>query len=578
LGNKLKHIFFVFTVLLFVGIGTSSCFLSKNGTKNTKKQEIENTNRLIDAKKEQSLGNTEDAKTLFAICIKKDSKNAVAMYELANILIEEKNFEDAVVLAEEAAEISPENKWYQLQKAEIYTATHEYDKAAKIYKKLVEQQPEYIDYYYEWARIYILDLQYVKSIEVYNLLEKQIGVTEEISIQKHKIYLYLKDYEKAINEIKNLIEVFPSETRYWGILADLYTNLGKGTLALEAYNKIIEIDPDEANVHLSLANYYKSIGNKEKYLEEIKLAFENQELNIDSKIQIMMGYYSVNDAFENEEIKAEAFMLLQILVETHPDEAKSHSMYADFLYQNEEYRTATEELKEVIALDSTKYLVWEEYLLCWLNLESYDTLQINVEKTLEFFPEQAMVYLISAIAFIQEEEYEKAIEKLNTGSYFVGSEKKLSNDFNSMLGDAYHHTGEDALSDKHYDKVLEKQPLNLHVLNKYSYNLSLRGERLDDAEMMIKKVLGYKPNNPQYLDTYAWILYKKQKYEEAEEAILKAIDNFDEEIASIFEHYGDILYQLNKKEQAVEYWIKAKELGEENELLDKKIKDKKLYE
>jgi Tfp pilus assembly protein PilF len=292
----------------------------------------------------------------------------------------------------------------------------------------------------------------------------------------------------------------------------------------------------------------------------------------------MMGYYSVNDAFEDEKIKAEAFMLLEILVETHPEEAKSHSMYADFLYQDEQYRLASKQLEEVIKLDSTKYLVWEEYLLCWLNIESYDTLQLNVDKTLEFFPEQAMAYLISAIGYIQKEEYKKAIEKLETGSYFVGNDKKLSSDFNSMLGEAYHNTGQHSLSDKYYDKVLEKQPLNIHVLNKYSYFLSERSERLDDAETMIKKVLNLKPNNPNYLDTYAWILYKKKKYKEAEEVILKAIDNFDEENAHIYEHYGDILYQQNKIEKAVEYWEKAKLAGEGSEWLDKKIKDKKLYE
>jgi len=578
LKKTLQHIIFVFSLLAFVSLGTTSCFLLKKETNLTKKEQLENTNLLIEAKKEQGLGNTEKAKTLFAICIKKDKKNATAMYELASLLIEEKNYEDAIVLAEKAAEISPENKWYQFQKAEIYIATQEYEKAANIYKKLVEQQPEIIDYYYDWSRIYILASQYGKSIEVYDLLEKQIGITEEISIQKHKIYLYLKDYENAINEIKALIEVFPSEIKYWGILADLYTNLGKGTLALEAYNKILELDTNDPNIHMSLANYYKSIGNEEKYLEEIKLAFANKDSNIDSKIQIMMGYYSVNDVFEDEKIKVEAFMLLEILVKTHPDEAKTHSIYADFLFQDDKYRLALQQLEEVIAIDSTKYLVWEEYLLCWLNLKSYDTLQIKVEKTLEFFPEQAMVYLISATGFLQQKENEKAIEKLETGSYFVGNDKKISSDFNSMLGDAYHNTGQDVLSDQYYDKVLKKQPLNIYVLNKYSYYLSLRGERLDDAENMIKKVLKYKPNNPYYLDTYAWILYKKQKYKEAEEVILKAIDNFDEEIADVYEHYGDILYQLNKKEQAVEYWEKAKEVGKTSVLLDEKIKDKKLYE
>ena len=41
---------------------------------------------------------------------------------------------------------------------------------------------------------------------------------------------------------------------------------------------------------------------------------------------------------------------------------------------------------------------------------------------------------------------------------------------------------------------------------------------------------------------------------------------------------GNILFRLNNIEKAIENWQKAKDLGYKIELMDKKIRDKSLYE
>ncbi len=574
--NK-THIIFALVLLTIV---FNSCSLfNRNKSGDSRKQEIETTNLLLEAKKEESLGNLSKAKEIYAHCIKKDAENATALYALAGILMEEKSFNDAAILAESAAKLEPENKWFQLRLAKIYAEIRQYDKAASIFEKLVLQQREYIDYYYEWAAIYIYSSQYKKAIDVYDLLEEQIGINEEISIQKHKIYLHIQDYENAINEIKALTEAFPSETKYWGILADLYTNLGKDMLAVEAYNKILEIDPNDPRIHLSLASYYRSIGDQEKYLEEMKTAFANKKTDIDSKIKVLMGYYSANEFLVNEEVEKEAFELLEILIKTHPEEAKAHSMYADFMFQNKDFSAAKKHLAIVLQIDSSKYLVWEEYLLCYLYLEEYDSLEYEIDRALEIFPEQAKIYVISATGLIQNKEYEKAIERLNVGKYFIGNNKSLKTDFFSLLGNAYHHLEEYDLSDQYYEKALAADSKNLHILNQYSYYLALRSEKLEKAEEMIKIALGFEPRNPSFLDTYGWILYKQKQYEEAEIILSKAIELLTEENAEVYEHYGDVLFKSNKKEEALEYWKKAFEnTKKDSSILERKIKEEKLYE
>jgi tetratricopeptide (TPR) repeat protein len=72
-------------------------------------------------------------------------------------------------------------------------------------------------------------------------------------------------------------------------------------------------------------------------------------------------------------------------------------------------------------------------------------------------------------------------------------------------------------------------------------------------------------------------MYKQKNYSEAQKYILQTLE-FTPESAEVLEHAGDIYYKLGKTDEAVNFWMKAKNNGSKNEFIDKKIKDKKLYE
>jgi predicted negative regulator of RcsB-dependent stress response len=86
------------------------------------------------------------------------------------------------------------------------------------------------------------------------------------------------------------------------------------------------------------------------------------------------------------------------------------------------------------------------------------------------------------------------------------------------------------------------------------------------------------PENATFLDTHAWVLYTRQKYREAKKVMEKAIGTGMAN-ATHFEHYGDILFKLGETENAVQQWEKAKTmLSSSNEILNKKIANRKIYE
>jgi tetratricopeptide (TPR) repeat protein len=536
----------------------------------------DNSDIFIEASKQKILGNYIEAVGLFEKCLVINPKDDASMYELAQLEYMSNNPEKALMLIEQASEIAPENDYYMEFYADLLNSMELYDEAVKVYKKLIQANPYNLDYYNQLAVSYLYAGKSNEAIQVYNGLEERIGITEEISIKKQSIYLQEKKIDEAIEEIEKLCEQFPNESKYYAILAELCLANGLEDKALESYNKIIEIDPSNPYVHISLADFYKKQGKEDKAFEELKTGFANPKLDIDSKIQILLNYYTVTEIYAD--LKNQAMELSEILVETHPTDPKAYSMYGDFLYQDKKYAEARDVFRKVIAIDSSKYLVWEQLLFAHSQLEDQDALFNDSKLAMELFPEQPLPYLFTGSAYYQKKDWEKCIAVLNDGLELVVNNALMEMQFYSYLGDAYNQVKDNAKSDEAYENVLRLNPESDYVLNNYAYYLSLRNENLEKAAEMAKKATELKPNSSSNQDTYGWVLYKMGKYEEAKFWIEKAMENDEEASAVILEHYGDVLWQLGDYEGANSNWIKAQKKGKGSEFLEMKIEQKKLIE
>jgi tetratricopeptide (TPR) repeat protein len=564
-----------------------ACKTTKTGIETTTPTESANMSRgvqqggdnsevFIEANKQKLLGNIEEAGRLFNKCLEINPSDDASMYELAKIKIGQNNPDEALELLEKAVSVDPSNDYYQVLYASLLLSLDKYSEASKVFRKLTETNPFNLDYYNQLAISYLYDGKTDDAIKVYNDLESKIGVTEEISMKKYSIYIQAKKIDKAQIEIENLIKQFPDESKYYSILAELYLDNGMKEKALETYNKILEIDPGNPYIHISLADYYKKNGDTVKSFEELKAGFSNPNLDIDTKIQILLNYYTITEIYSD--LKEQAFELSKILITVHATDPKSWSMYGDFLYQDKQYEAARDVFRKVISIDSSKYLVWEQLLFAESQLEDQDAVLSESTIAIELFPEHPLPYLFAGGAHYQKKNWDKCIETLNTGLGYVFNNQAMEVQFRAYLGDAYNQLGDDIKSDESYEKVLKLDPDNDYVLNNYAYYLSLRNTDLEKAEKMAKKATELKPNSSANQDTYGWVLYKLGKYEDAKVWIGKAIENEAESSAVILEHYGDVLWQLGDRENAILYWLKAEEKGKGSEFLERKVEEKQLIE
>ncbi len=535
------------------------------------------TNLFLDATTAKLKGDYAGAITLYKSCIEKNPKHSASMYELAQLYFTAADYATAASYAEQASELEPGNKWYKLLLVEIYGKADRKKELLKTCENLVKQDPGNVDFLFELSNAYLMNEDGDGAVETYNKIEEIIGVNEEISLKKQQIYLILKKTDKAAQELEKLIVQFPEEeTRYNSMLAEMYMNAGKPDQAIVYYQKILEKDPSNPYIHISLSDYYRQKGDVKRTFDELKLGFANPALDIDTKIRVLLTYFTAAEVYNAN--KPDIINLAQILVETHPDNAKAHSMYGDFLLDDKKYAEARDEYRKVIAIDSSRYAVWETLLNTEIQLSDYEAMESEGSRAVELFPLFPVPYLFKGVAQLQKNKYEAAVESLNAGIKLVSMNNALLVQFYTSLGDAYNRLKNYKLSDESYEKALKLDPENSYVLNNYAYYLSLRNENLAKAEVMSAKSLKLDAANPANMDTYGWVLYKLGRYPEALQWVEKAVSATASPDSDLLEHLGDIYFKLGDTEKAVLNWQKALNAGTGSQNLEKKIKERKLYE
>ena len=355
------------------------------------------------------------------------------------------------------------------------------------------------------------------------------------------------------------------------MLAELYSAKDMDEKAKEIYNTIFRKEPDNGLAQLSILEFYRKKGEYREVFSILDKIINNKSINIEAKIEMMISF--IRDQRELKEHKKEVNQALGLLKNIYPEDNRIRLLYVDYYVRLSRYEDAAEELRNVVESVKDNYMVWEQLMFVENVLGEYERLYEESIEAIKIFPMAPTLYLFKGIACIENGNEDEAIETLKTGLKIAGENKDLITQLYSMLGEAYRNKGQNHLSDDAFNKVLEIDKKNLYVLNNYSYYLSLREEKLEEALEMSKICIEKEPESSTYLDTYAWILFKMKNYKKAKKYLELALKNNGSKSSEIVEHYGDVLFIIGEKKTALEYWEKARQLGKISGELDRKISD-----
>ena len=509
-------------------------------------------------------------------CLDIHPNAASALYEVSQYYMFLRQVPQGQEALEKAVANAPDNYWYSQGLASLYQQQNELDKAVTLLEQMVVRFPAKQDPLFNLLDLYGRQEKYDEVISTLNRLEKRMGKNEQLSMEKFRIYLQMKDDKKAFQEIESLVQEYPMDMRYQVILGDVYLQNGKKQEAYDVYQKVLAAEPDNPMAIFSMASYYKQTGQEELYQQQLDTLLLNKKVTPDTKVGVMRQMIVENEQADKD--STQIIALFDRIMKQEQDDPQIPMLYAQYLLSKKMESESVPVLEQVVDLDPTNKAARMMLIGAAAKKEDYKQIIKVCEPGIEATPDALEFYYYLAIAYNQAEKPDSVISicKRALEHTTADSKKEIVSDFYSILGDMYHTQKQMKEAYAAYDSALVYNPSNIGALNNYAYDLSVERRDLDKAEEMSYKTVKAEPNNATYLDTYAWILFEKGNYAEARIYIDNAMKSEGGDKSDVIvEHCGDIYYMTGDVDGALTYWKKALEMGSESKTLKQKIEKKK---
>lgn len=560
--RKLFYILAVGMMMMFVACGTTRKQAKRTDTGTTQRALSFEERRkydyyFLEAVRMKEKGLYDAAFELFKHCLDINPASGAALYEIAQFYMylgQEERGEQAL---KEAVRSDESNFWYKQTLASYYERKMSLPKAIAVYENMAEQFPSRLEPLLSLVDLYNRTKSYQHVISTLNRLEELDGKSEQISMEKFRMYLLMGKQDSAFIEIENLSKEYPYDLRYQTILGDVYLNNDKPDEALGVYQRILKEEPNYAPAVLSMASYYLKTGQDSLYQQQLDTILMNDDVPSDTKMELMRQ--SILQSEQTTKDSTQIVALFKRILARPQQNADLAMLCAQYMITKNMKKESVPVLEQVLSLDPENKPARLQLLSYAIQDNELDEVIRIAKSALEYHPDALEFYYYLGVAYYQKEELDEALDVFTRGVKQINekSDKAVASDFYAILGDIYHQKGNAEEAYAAYDSSLVYNPDNIGTLNNYAYYLSMEKRELDKAEEMSYRTVKAEPDNGTYLDTYAWILFEKGRYTEARIYIEQALRNDGDKSRVIVEHCGDIYYMLGEKDKALEYWKKA---------------------
>ena len=535
---------------------------------------------FVQAQSEKLKGNYDAFYDLLAYAHELDSTNTATSFYLGMCMIRMNNTtpercERALQLMKKHFEAQPEDLYETTFYSDANMQMGHPEEALRAIKLLNALNPNRLELQVRLAEAYSRSGDYERSNATYDSIAAIFGDAIQITSSKIDNFMAMNDSAGALREMRGMLSTAPQNATYNIAMSGLFQHYGMTDSALYYLDRAQQYEPDNGYIYLTRAEFYKQAGDSAAYEQQIYNALTAEQLDVDSKLGVLLGY--IRGQLVEQDTTQRINGLFTVLIQQHPHEAKIHQLYSEYLFTKKDYKGAIEQLGYSLDVNPTDAQGWRNMVILNMMDDNYPAAIQASEKALEYNPDNIDLRRYVAGCYQQMEEYDKAYETYMIALGMVDStDVTVIAEILTGLGDVSSEAGDDDNAIKCYERALEHDPTNSGALNNYAYFLAQRKQDLDRAERMAALAVKDSPDNANFIDTYAWVYFAKKDYPMALLYIKSAVEK--DEDNHLLEHYGDILWFNGDKQGAVEQWTKALEMEPDNQLLQRKVKDKTYYE
>ena len=465
------------------------------------------------------------AEQVLKAVLKTDPENEPAVEQLTQLLMDEGKSTEAVALLEGITAHSSSAVLLDLL-GDAHTQAHELPKAEDAYRKATELDPSEPSHQRGLGQTLLAEEKYPEALKVYEKLSDLMPDDSDVYLRIAQIYRELHQLDKAEQNLVKARQYAPGSLEVMYNEAMLYQAQGRYEDAIRVLSDAISGVKGQSAVlpsrRRSLAVLYQELGQLYRDRQSYQAAaYTYEELGHLGDEEDRRARLLLMDTYREARDLPKALQVGKDALAKYPKDPAMQSREASLLGENGQTDEAVKMLRSQLT-----------------NSEADREIYLNISQVYE-----------------RSKRYKEAEDAARMAEALPGQPRDNEMVW-FLLGAIYEKQKLFDRAEEQFKKALAVDPNNATVLNYYGYMLGDLGQRLDEAEVLVKGALKEEPYSGAYLDSLGWVYYKQNKLADAETTLRKAVDR-DSHDPTIHSHLGDVYSKLGRTELAAAEWEKS---------------------
>lgn len=575
------------------------------------------------------IGRNDEAIVTFSKAIECNPEDSVAWNGLGNVYTKIGYFDDAITSYRKSIQYTPSfaQPWNGL--GDVYALMGRLEEAVRAFEQSIALNRNYLNPLMGLGRLNLKQEKYRESIKIFQRalfidvsnaeIWNQLGVAQlncnELDAAERSfknaikidrtfgssylnlgtVYSMRQDYDQAISLFRkslNMLKDAKDQSVVWNNLGDLYRNMNKYNLAMQAYKNA---DTKSSEERLDgLADTKTEIED----LPSAETGMEQEEIiprqdPISETVDIPLVEVKDNKASSIEDLgktevetftlKPPSWITRRVMNEEQPlktENSKGDNM-VELLNKTDQLNSGLE-VEYLSNNDSqTGAIIWNEMGNEHFRSENYSEAIIAYNKAVHKDPNFGMPYANMGLISLLQERYSEAILLYKKSIQTLGTDQEKAVAYNG-LGNAYRGVGDYENTMIAYRKAAELDPISAGLRDHASVfnaenssnnpefwhelgNTFMKTGTYNEAITALKRAAELSPMNGKVHQKLGMSYAYAGKYVEAVSAYTKSINLLDDnkEKADSLNHLGNVYRKLNNYDKAIESLQKAVVLNDE---------------
>ncbi len=348
--------------------------------------------------------------------LKKEPKDAVALYGLSLCYYKTQQYENALQAIDKALNIEKKDAFIR-QKALILFRLGKYAQAHALMQPFFQStydqtHPRYFlqmgDFFFNQKDYELAIRYYSKAIALFNekierdpqYRYKHKKTLYEAYLYRGHAYYYSGNLQKALADYNRAKVIDGEDYRVWHALGYLQTDLHNWKEAVDAFERSFQLNPKNPDGWVSLGYAYDQLGRKQAAIRAYSRGIERDPDN---------GLLYNNRGFAYLELKQydKAFQDLTKAIAVDPDIPMSHISLGEYYIEVGEYEKAIQKFNEALAMENRTArettVAYYKRAMAYYMQHQYEMAAQDIEKALRVMPnkmpERAEVALFAGKVF-----------------------------------------------------------------------------------------------------------------------------------------------------------------------------------